>query len=267
MPEEYPIQPDFFVDHHDDSQENQVEKKKSPKTPMGLVMLIFGLAIVAVVFASNQWIKSLQFPFLIPQSKQASNLNFNGQNNDFNNLLSLSGTDTDGDGLSDYDETYLYYTSPYLEDSDSDGFNDYEEQQSGYDPNCPQGSVCQSQGSPAVMADTSAAILSQFSNLSDDELRQLLITQGLPAEEVNSLDSATLRQTFNDALANFNTPDYFADLLQNTQIELTPTQIKEILLAQGMTEAEVSQFTDEDLLLIWQQAMAQAQEAGNSLGN
>ncbi|MFH1433556.1 MAG: hypothetical protein ABIG32_01530, partial [Candidatus Uhrbacteria bacterium] len=51
-------------------------------------------------------------------------------------------SDTDEDGISDYDELYVYKSSPYLADSDSDGFNDYEEIFSGNDPNCPQGKEC-----------------------------------------------------------------------------------------------------------------------------
>lgn len=38
-----------------------------------------------------------------------------------------SATDTDGDGLSDIDETSIYGTSPVLADTDGDGLSDYEE--------------------------------------------------------------------------------------------------------------------------------------------
>lgn len=45
--------------------------------------------------------------------------------------------DTDQDGLSDYDELYIYSTSPYLMDSDSDEITDKQEVDEGTDPNCP----------------------------------------------------------------------------------------------------------------------------------
>jgi hypothetical protein len=51
-------------------------------------------------------------------------------------------TDTDGDGISDYDETNVYHTSPYLKDSDSDGVPDNIEIARGTDPNCPEGKKC-----------------------------------------------------------------------------------------------------------------------------
>ena len=43
--------------------------------------------------------------------------------------------DSDADGLSDYDETEVYFTAPHLSDTDGDGFNDYQEViEFGYDP-------------------------------------------------------------------------------------------------------------------------------------
>jgi len=54
----------------------------------------------------------------------------------------LRTQDTDGDGLTDYDELYVFRTSPFLEDSDSDGQNDGAEVASESDPNCPAGKTC-----------------------------------------------------------------------------------------------------------------------------
>lgn len=50
--------------------------------------------------------------------------------------------DTDGDGLSDWDEVNIYSTSPYLEDTDSDGVIDGEEILVDSDPGCPAGEDC-----------------------------------------------------------------------------------------------------------------------------
>ena len=43
-------------------------------------------------------------------------------------------TDTDGDGLNDPDEIQVYQTNPLLKDSDSDGFDDAFEVSTGYNP-------------------------------------------------------------------------------------------------------------------------------------
>lgn len=50
--------------------------------------------------------------------------------------------DTDGDGLSDFDEENIFFTSKYLADSDGDGVSDFEELKLGFDPSCPTGSSC-----------------------------------------------------------------------------------------------------------------------------
>lgn len=42
--------------------------------------------------------------------------------------------DSDRDGISDYDETHLYRTDPFVADTDADGFPDGAEVLSGYDP-------------------------------------------------------------------------------------------------------------------------------------
>lgn len=54
----------------------------------------------------------------------------------------LKALDTDGDSVNDFDELYVFRTSPYLEDSDSDGEPDGKEIAANSDPNCPKGKTC-----------------------------------------------------------------------------------------------------------------------------
>ena len=44
-------------------------------------------------------------------------------------------TDTDGDGLSDYDEINIYRSNPSSQDTDTDGYDDGMEIKYNYDPN------------------------------------------------------------------------------------------------------------------------------------
>jgi len=57
--------------------------------------------------------------------------------NDPNDYSTSSGTDTDGDGLYDSDETGTYMTDPEVADTDGDGVDDGQEVFDGTDPNDP----------------------------------------------------------------------------------------------------------------------------------
>jgi len=51
--------------------------------------------------------------------------------------MTNSLVDSDGDGLTDYDEVFLYETDPALMDTDADGFGDFDEIELGTDPKDP----------------------------------------------------------------------------------------------------------------------------------
>lgn len=50
-------------------------------------------------------------------------------------VLTEKLTDTDNDGLSDFDEINKYFTNPKNPDTDGDGYKDGEEVKNGFDPN------------------------------------------------------------------------------------------------------------------------------------
>jgi len=66
--------------------------------------------------------------------------------------------DTDKDGLNDYDELYVFRTSPFLEDTDSDGDFDGKEVAAEADPNCPKGRTCRAARPVAANTDVSAVL-------------------------------------------------------------------------------------------------------------
>ena len=47
----------------------------------------------------------------------------------------IQGQDIDADGLTDYQELYVTFTNPFVQDTDNDGFNDYIEYMCGSNPN------------------------------------------------------------------------------------------------------------------------------------
>lgn len=151
--------------------------------------------------------------------------------------------DTDGDGLVDYDELYVFRTSPYLQDSDSDGFDDKTEIYSGNDPNCPTGNSCGVIASSEETADTTVSagslvdpfegneideamkdagvsfndpedVQSFFKQATLDEIRNALLAAGMTHEQLDIIDDATLEAYFSgqldEALAN-GTLDQFVD--------------------------------------------------------
>lgn len=144
----------------------------------------------------------------------------------------LRERDTDQDGLVDYDELYVWNTSPYLADTDSDGFDDKTEALSGNDPNCPSGRDCarapttasgaqpgsaDASGVPVVLPDDLMpkqdqvidlfsgqgdmnALLQTLTELPPDQVRKLLLDNGVPKEVLDNLDDETVMSLYRDAL-------------------------------------------------------------------
>ena len=90
---------------------------------VGFILLIFLLLLPIRLFAqasssTPNAASSTASGLVMPQSDQQ-----------------LKALDSDGDGLSDYEEIYIYHTNPNNSDTDGDGYSDGHEVQNGYDPN------------------------------------------------------------------------------------------------------------------------------------
>lgn len=92
----------------------------------------------------SQMRSHVRHPFLVSRQDLVKSIALRTQTDqsDLKTMQELKLKDTDHDGISDYDEIYVYKTSPYLGDSDSDGLSDAEEIAKNSDPNCPQGKNC-----------------------------------------------------------------------------------------------------------------------------
>lgn len=148
----------------------------------------------------------------------------------------LKERDTDGDTISDYDELYLYNTSPYLSDSDSDGFSDSTELESGNDPNCPVGEDC---SQPDVLTDSTDDLIGGLGvdgDYSDAALQQLLDQFG---------DDGTKSQ----------------DEIYDDLASLTPNQIRDLLIQSGVDEALLSQYSDAELQQLYLDVVSDAQSS------
>lgn len=149
--------------------------------------------------------------------------------------------DTDGDGLSDYDELNIYGTSPYLEDSDSDGFTDGEEVAGGYDPNCPGSQDCSgsisTSGDLTDQAGDAGRLLS--GQATPETVRNLLLQQGLSLEQLADISDEQLMIVYQQALAG--NVDFFAFTEGNGQVSsvLSQTDADSLEYLQGLSGAQI----------------------------
>ncbi|MSR84851.1 hypothetical protein EXS71_00175 [Candidatus Uhrbacteria bacterium] len=170
--------------------------------------------LVAFSLALFQVSGQVRSPFLVPNQKsKLAQQFFTEQQTQANQLNDSKQKDTDHDGLSDYDESYVYHTSPYIGDSDSDGVPDTVEVAQNSDPNCPQGKTCFQAFNQLPQANAS----SSFSEFLD--VAQLPVPQA-DAEIGQSGTGAIGVKTFLQA-----PPE---------PTSLTPTQIREYLVSNNL---------------------------------
>ena len=134
----------------------------------------------------------------------------------------LRAKDSDEDGISDFDEVYVYKTSAYLADSDSDGINDLDEIKAGEDPNCPVGLNCfrLDEGVNAIANGTAVPAVStavpatatttqtsgttegvDLSKIKPETLRKILLDSGKVTQaELDQLDDATILGVFDEMI-------------------------------------------------------------------
>lgn len=238
---------------------------KSSGLPAKTVMWSLAvLGCISLVFGGLRWFTSLKIPFALEGEVAKANINAANTNQTVS-LLELKQKDTDVDGLSDYDELYLYNTSPYLPDTDSDGFSDNVEINNSQDPNCPTGQDC------SLTADdnTQSAVTlpSSADNLTTEQLRSMLLQAGITQEQLNAVDDATLRQLYNQVLeeksttiADTNVNSGLTDLQLSTAEanKYSADQIRQLLKEQGVTNEELQNISDEELIAGWQEIISQS---------
>lgn len=196
----------------------------------------------------------------------------------------LRTKDTDHDGLVDYDELYVYRTSPYLADSDSDGYDDKKEIESGNDPSCPATQDC-GRGSTATIitnpegtntrATQPTDIVSPLDqgffsppsasagtlNLSAAQIRQLLVDSGIPKEQVDALDDQTVTDLYQQTFAQIQQGQSSPTTGSIPTIPtLTAAQLRQVLIDSGLPKEKVDAIDDKTLLDLYQQSLEQTQK-------
>ncbi len=237
--------------------------EKSPKdfNPLLLVVFLVVLSIGGLFFAGFSWFNALKIPFIAHSGlNQNNNINFSLEDSDAANLLAMQNQDTDQDGLSDYDESYVYKTSAYIADSDSDGFKDGEEVKNNQDPNCPVGQDCGNllpAGRPAA-----ANLLEDLDNLTPEQIRDILISAGISEADLKNINDNTLRQLYEETLreaqgqtGSASQNQNFAELNPDNLEVLSGAQLRALLKEQGIADDQIKDLSDEELQSLWSEVL------------
>ncbi|PIT87092.1 MAG: hypothetical protein COU31_04950 [Candidatus Magasanikbacteria bacterium CG10_big_fil_rev_8_21_14_0_10_40_10] len=199
---------------------NGDRQKLSREQKTGFVLLLV-FAVLALSLGILQIRNNMYKPFALSNAIPPISKDL------INDANVLRYRDTDLDKLNDFEEIYVYQTSPYLADTDSDGVNDYDEINKGTNPLCASGQQCV--GSLSTSAD---AGLSDTTTLSG-------IVGVAPVAPAN-LD--------------------LASALQN------PQQVRKMLIDAGMDKATLDKVTDSQLSLIVSQVFQSTTTLNNLTG-
>lgn len=183
-------------------------KNKLNQAQKASAALILFLGLSSLVLAFPYFSRKIKGPFIRQNNGGFLTL----EQKEKQKMAELKTQDTDSDGLNDYDELYVWRTSPYLEDTDSDGLPDGEEIKAGDDPNCPKGqdcagSVASGESAPPGTVTTAPPppadalnSLEQLKSLGTADIRKLLEQSGVPKDALQKIDDQSLRAIYEDAL-------------------------------------------------------------------
>lgn len=239
----------------------------------------FGLVVLAVLVIAlgfRQTQSNLRSPFSDFISKHTNSTEV-GANTEVASMDALKTKDTDKDGLTDYDELYVYRTSPYLADTDSDGILDKTEVTQGTDPNCPKGQNCgaytlanpdatgvgttSTLNTSGITIPTAEQLLlvSMFGEKPDAKtLKDYLIKQGVDKKIIDKLTDEEIIKVFQESVtpgtAAITVPAVQPKTLSDIS-KMTPQEVRNLLLQQGMTEAQLKNISDEQLMKMLQDSL------------
>ena len=254
--------------------------------PLAVVVGFFGVVLCLTQLTSNiryptSRLAKLPLPSLRDLQAQAGG-----------NFGASATADTDGDGLLDVQEKQLG-TSAYLEDTDSDFITDGAEVKADSDPLGPAGQNCGTSkaaapSSPApavgnlVPVPTTPAV---GAALSPAQLRELMLQSGMSSELLQGFSDQQLLEVYQQvkreeagnvpSATSLGTQNSVGNLAPGSTSgvpsgqlnipagldpkSMTPAQMREQLLAQGVTQDVLNQVTDEQLQQIMNEALKEIQ--------
>ncbi len=226
------------------------------KPDIRLIILLTFIGTLTIVLGYSQIKKTIYSPFKI--SEQATT----EMPTQEEVLAILDQQDTDNDGLSDFDEKFIYQTSVYIDDTDSDGFTDKEEVEAKSDPLDPKFTpyhISEQTGQNVLEQNLSSEDDVSDEEISIQEIKDLLIDKaGLSKEIVDKLDDKTIRELYNETKQetgiDLNKLEAPADQ-QHQFSDLTAEEIRQLLIAQGGDETMLNSIDDETLRIMFLQSL------------
>jgi len=217
-----------------------------------LILLLLFLSVLAVGLSYFQIKGAIYSPFIQKVAKQSEVL-------DQSELIAvLLEQDVDNDGLSDFDEEFVYQTSVYLADSDGDGFSDKEEidaQSNPLDQNSTPYHLITEENIP----EEEILISPNNEDISVEEIKNLLVSQaGLSQEIVDNLDDKTLLKLYNETKqeTGIDLKQLQAPNDQQRQFsDLEPAQIRQLLIEEGIDQSMLESIDDETLKSMFLQSL------------
>lgn len=185
--------------------------------------VVIGCGMFAVVLGFMYMGTHLNAPFAITYRGDRI---LTSEQRDAEKIAAQKKADTDGDSINDYDELYVYQSSPYLADSDSDGQSDDTEINNGGDPTCALGADC-ADDVDDVVAD--AEFTGDYAAQAAQEMAQA------------EADLAELKAS----LAN-----------------VSVAEIRVMLIESGAEQAQIDAMTDEEVTALYQQIINQLETSG-----
>lgn len=191
--------------------------------------------------------------------------------NEAQDLATLQQQDTDGDGLSDFEEQYVAATSPYLSDSDSDGISDSTELTAGTNPNCPEGGSCsqvRTNANSGLTADAEEAFASLSvaqvnalrTQVTPDQIRTQLLEAGADKDTVNALSDEQLMQLVDETLNDTTNANPTAAI--DAQVEairsMTIDEKKAMLMEVGVSNKTIESLSNDQINALVEQAVQDA---------
>lgn len=177
------------------------------------VMLLSIFAIFAIGLGFLQIRNTMYAPFALNNGVPYTS------KDDINTNEALIYRDTDKDGLNDFDELYVYITSPYLADTDSDGMDDKTEVEKGTSPICAEGKDCSNpiftgESLPitaAASSTTSSEPLPPTQDLASilnnpTEIRKALVASGFDKAVLDQMSDEDLMKVVTEILNSSSTP-------------------------------------------------------------